>query len=98
MPVDPSCGLLAPARLVSGPLWKRLQPTGNGTLYSRNEAIVHAKQLLERPSTRDLVVGLVLFVPDPAVHMRRSTDRLAAAGGHTDVPGKTTERELIRGA
>jgi hypothetical protein len=84
-----SCELLTSVRPISSLPRERLQPTGNGTLQALNEAIVHAKQPLERPSARDLVAGLIAAVSDLTVHMRRSTDRPAAAGGHTMSPMET---------
>src|SRR5215831_6398305 len=84
--------LSPPARLVFGFLWSFLQPAGNGMLQTLNEAVVHAKEPLERPSTRDLVTGLIMSVSDPTVHMRRSTDGPAAAGGHTMSPMEATGR------
>src|SRR5215472_12939892 len=41
---------LAPSCLVFGFLWSFLQSAGDGVLQALNEAIVHAKEPLERPS------------------------------------------------
>jgi len=66
--------LSPPARLVLGFLWSFLQPAGNGMLQTLDEAVVHAKEPFERPSARDLVAGLTVFVPDSTVQIRRSTN------------------------
>jgi hypothetical protein len=60
------------ARFVFRLLRPFLQPAGDGVLQALNEAVVHAKQPLERPSARDLVAGLTTFVS--AVQIRRSTN------------------------
>ena len=78
--------LSPPARLVFGFLWSFLQPAGNGMLQTLDEAVVHAKEPFERPSARDLVAGLVAAILDPTVHMWRSADGPAAAGGHATPP------------
>src|SRR5262252_2250261 len=65
---------LAPSCLVFGFLWSFLQSAGDGVLQALNEAIVHAKEPLERPSTRDLIAGLVVVISDSTVQMRRSTN------------------------
>src|SRR5262245_16112128 len=49
------------ARFVFGFLRPFLQSAGDGVLQALNEAVVHAKQPLERPSARDLVAGLTMF-------------------------------------
>jgi len=65
---------LAPSCLVFGFLWSFLQSAGDGVLQTLNEAIVHAKEPLERPSTRDLIAGLAVVISDSTVQMRRSTN------------------------
>jgi len=65
---------LAPSCLVFGFLWSFLQSAGDGVLQTLNEAIVHAKEPLEHPSTRDLIAGLVVVISDSTVQMRRSTN------------------------
>ena len=65
---------LAPSCLVFGFLWSFLQSAGDGVLQTLNEAVVHAKEPLERPSTRDLIAGLVVVISDSTVQMRRSTN------------------------
>jgi hypothetical protein len=66
--------LPTPARLVFSFLWSFLQPAGNGVLQALNEAVIHAKKPFERPSARDLIAGLTLFVSDSTVQIRRSTN------------------------
>src|SRR5215470_6638598 len=62
----------APSCLVFGFLWSFLQSAGDGVLQALNETIIHAKEPLERPSARDLIAGLTVFVS--AVQIRRSTN------------------------
>jgi len=77
---------LAPSCLVFGFLWSFLQSAGDGVLQALNEAIVHAKEPLERPSTRDLIAGLVVLISDSTAQIPRSADGPAAAGGHATPP------------
>ena len=64
----------APACFVFGFLWSFLRSAGDGVLQTLNEAIVHAKEPLEHPSTRDLIAGLAVVISDSTVQMRRSTN------------------------
>ena len=84
----------APSCRVFGFLRSFLQPAGNGVLQALGEAVVHAKESLERPSACNLVAGLTVSVSDPTVQMRRSTDRPATARGHTVSLTETTGRGL----
>src|SRR5262249_49407560 len=91
-----SCVFWAPSCLVFGFLWSFLQSASDGVLQALNEAIVHAREPLERPSACNLVAGLTVSVSDLTVQMRRSTDRPATARGHTVSLTETTGRGLIR--
>src|SRR6516165_6399502 len=64
----------APSCRVFGFLRSFLQPAGNGVLQALGEAVVHAKESLEGPSTRDLVSRLTMSVSGPVVQMRRPAD------------------------
>src|SRR5262249_54970713 len=83
------------ARFVFGFLPPFLPSAGHGRLQALDEAVVHAKQPLERPSARDLVAGLTTFVS--AVQIRRSTNRPTLSCGPGVVPPKTAKRGFVLG-